>query len=237
MVIKPEFSRFGVHVRRYPEGMPPVVRPFEVPGKWVVQAFCRGRELCSYSVLDRGRLLAHACYRPAYRIGASSSYVFEPYRAERVRAFVEAFAQKTAFTGQLSFDWIEAADGTCQVLECNPRSVSGVHLFGLHDRLPAALMGESIGCVEPAPDQLRMIGPVMLAAALWPPLRGNPLRAWWRDYTRAADVIARPGDVLPLFGGLVDLGATALSAFRHACSLRQAATQDIEWDGGPMGSV
>lgn len=231
VVIKPEFSRFGVHVRLYPEGIRPDAQPFEVQGQWVVQHYCRGRELCSYSVIDNGRLQAHVSYRPVYRINASSSYVFEICDAPGIQSFVERFAQKMAYTGQLSFDWIESDEGDYQVLECNPRAISGVHLFSSLDALPLALMGKSTTCVTPGTRQPRMIAAVMLAAGVWPPLRHCSIQEWWRNYRTAADVIAVKGDRMPLWGGLLDVGSYARIAVQQRCTMRQASTRDTEWDG------
>jgi hypothetical protein len=196
-----------------------------------VQSFCRGTELCSYSVVDQGRVLAHVTYRPSYRISASSSYVFEACEAPGIELFVERFARKMHYTGQLSFDWIASAQGDYQVLECNPRAISGVHLFAMQDALPAALMGEADICIKPSVAQPRMIATVMLAAGTWGPLRQRPLHEWWRDFRQARDVITVKGDRLPLLGGLLDLATYARIAIQQRCTLRQASTRDTEWDG------
>jgi predicted ATP-grasp superfamily ATP-dependent carboligase len=231
VVLKPEFSRFGVHVRLYPQGIPDDAKPFEIDADWVVQQYCHGEELCSYSVIDQGRVQAHVTYRPCYRINASSSYVFEACEAPSIEAFVARFARKMHYTGQLSFDWIASRDIGYQVLECNPRAISGVHLFALEDALPAALMGESSSCIKPTDTRKRMIAAVMLAAGAWAPLRRRSWHEWWRDFRAARDVITVKGDRLPLLGGLLDVGSYTLIAARQRCTLRQASTRDTEWDG------
>jgi hypothetical protein len=237
VVLKPEYSRFGVHVRLCPEGIPHNARPFEVPGRWVVQRFCHGLELCSYSVVDRGRVLAHVSYRPSYRLRASSSFLFEVHESPRIRAFVEDFARKMGYSGQLSFDWIESDSGDVQVLECNPRAISGVHLFGPDDALPAALAGTVDTCVTPGTTDPRMIAAVMLCAGGVQALRARHLGPWWRDFRRARDVIVESGDALPFVGGLLDMASYARLALRDRCSLRQAATCDTEWDGEPLDAL
>ncbi len=231
VVLKPEYSRFGVHVRVHPEGLPADAPDLEVAGAWVAQRYHAGTELCSYGIADRGRLLAHAVYRPGYRIRRSSSYYFDPCRSPQIRDFVAAFVAKMEFTGQISFDWIQGADGTATVIECNPRATSGLHLFTQADALPAALAGEGSACLEADNAQAAMIASLMLSVGLAQALAGNSLGRWWRDYHRASDVIAVAGDVLPLPGALVDLGAYARQAMLQGCNLRQAATRDIEWDG------
>lgn len=231
IVLKPEFSRFGVHVRLYCEGIPHDAPELSALGKWVAQAYVRGAEYCSYSVADRGRLVAHSLYRPTWRMQTSSSYYFEPARIDAIREFVARFARKMDFTGQLSFDWIHREDGELSVLECNPRATSGCHLFSLDDPLPAALDGTVGTCVEPLSPSPGMIGAVMFGAGLIDAAKCKNLRGWLRDYRRATDVIGVAGDRRPVGGALLDLMSYARLARAQRCNMREAATQDIEWDG------
>ena len=234
VVLKPEFSRFGVHVRLYRDGIPQDAPELAALGRWVVQRYMRGTEYCSYSVADRGRLVAHSLYRPTWRMQTSSSYYFEPARIDAVREFVARFARKLDFTGQLSFDWIEHADGEVSVLECNPRATSGCHLFSLDDPLPAALDGTIDMCVEPVAPSPRMIGAVMLSAGLVDAAKQRDLRGWMRDYRRATDVVRAAGDHRPFVGAVLDLVSYARLARAQRCNMREAATRDIEWDGQPL---
>lgn len=237
VVLKPEFSRFGVHVRLYRDGIPDDAPPLADLGAWVAQTLVAGQEFCSYSVADRGRLVAHALYRPDWRMSTSASFYFAPARIDAVRHFVANFARKLDFTGQLSFDWIRQADGRVSPLECNPRATSGCHLFGLDDALPAALAGTLDGCIEPSPGVPRMAAAVMASVGLFDALRHGTLRQWRHDWRAATDVIATPGDRGPLWGGVRDLGAYARMAIAQRCNMREAATQDIEWDGQALPEV
>ncbi|MCZ2498601.1 ATP-grasp domain-containing protein [Xylophilus sp. Kf1] len=237
VVLKPEFSRFGVHVRLYPEGIPHDAPALPAQGRWVVQQFVAGPEFSSYSVADRGRLLAHSLYRPAYRLAASASFYFEAARIDASRTFVEALVRKTGFTGQISFDWIRGADGALNVIECNPRATSGCHLFAPEDALPAALEGTSPRLLQPSSARPRMLGPVMLSAGWASALRQGRLADWWRDFQAAEDVIGGAHDRWPAVGGAVDMAAFASLALRQRTSLREASTQDIEWDGQALQDV
>jgi glutathione synthase/RimK-type ligase-like ATP-grasp enzyme len=231
IVLKPEFSRFGVHVRLYRDGIAHDAPELSALGNWVAQAYVRGAEYCSYSVADRGRLVAHSVYRPTWRMQTSSSYYFEPARIDPIREFVVRFARKLDFTGQLSFDWIQREDGEVYVLECNPRATSGCHLFSPGDPLPAALAGTIDTCVEPVAPSPKMIGAVMCSAGLIDAAKRKDLRGWLRDYRRATDVIGVAGDYRPAGGALFDLMSYARLAHAQRCNMREAATQDIEWDG------
>jgi hypothetical protein len=231
VVLKPEFSRFGVYVRIYPHGIPPTAPELADRGRWVVQEFCVGDELCSYSVAVEGRLTAHVAYRPAYRLSGSSSFYFDPIEVPLIREFVERFVRKIQYTGQISFDWIECGDESFAVLECNPRAISGVHLFAPTDALPAAFAGTVSASVEPSEAGARMVAAVMLTAGLVTAVRERRLAKWWSDFKRARDVLTEPGDSRPLSGNAVDMVSHALRAGRRRCSLREATTWDIEWDG------
>jgi hypothetical protein len=198
----------------------------------MAQRFIAGREHCSYSLLVAGRLTAHACYHPRYRVGRGSGIWFEPTNPAPIRAFVERFGETTCYTGQVAFDFIETVEGRCHVLECNPRATSGVHLFDNQSRaLVAALLGDRSGeLLLPTPEP-RMVG---LAMLLFAGPRHLIDRGFWRDFAAARDVVIRHGDWGPLpaqIPGLLEVIGRALLRRR---GLFAAATADIEWDGQPM---
>lgn len=237
VVLKPEFSRFGVHVRLYPQGIPDDAPPLAALGRWVVQQHRAGTELCSYSVADRGRLLAHAVYRPAYRLHRSSSYYFDHHTSPAIRAFVQRLVALICFTGQISFDWIDGGSDTPSVIECNPRAISGLHLFDLADAVPAALTGDATLCALPSVARARMIAPLMLGPGLAQALRDGALAQWRADWQRADDVLSREGDHAPVAGGVADIASYARLAWQGRRTLREAATRDIEWDGEALAAV
>lgn len=236
VVLKPEFSRFGVHVRLYPQGIPADAGELPALGNWVVQAYLAGDELCSYAIAHQGRLLAHAIYRPTHRLGRSSSYYFEPVHRPALRDAIAALIRGTHYSGQISFDWIEPVDGSAFALECNPRATSGLHIFPSDVDLPGALLGDG-GLREPGSSKARMIAVLMATAGLQDALKRRRIGEWLADWRRADDVIAVPGDRHPPLGGLVDLASYGRLALRQGCTLREAATRDIEWDGEPLRSV
>jgi hypothetical protein len=234
VALKPEFSRFGVHVRQYPRGIPEDAPPLKSLGAWIVQAFQAGTEICSYSIAVNGRLRAHMAYRPAWRIARSSSYYFDPVSSPRIRDFVERFVARQNFTGQISFDWIESPTGELHALECNPRAISGLHLFDLDDPLPAAMVGEQESLIAPANPTPRMLSPMMLSVGLPVALWQSNLKQWRHDWSRARCALAIPDDPAPVFGAVADMEALFRISARRRCDLRTAATRDIEWDGAAL---
>jgi glutathione synthase/RimK-type ligase-like ATP-grasp enzyme len=229
-VFKPAYSRFASRTLLRPD--PARVRALaptpEQP--WVAQRFVEGREHCSFSLLVAGRLTAHACYHPRYRVGRGSGIWFEPTDPAPIRAFVERFGAETGYTGQVAFDFLERSDGSCRVIECNPRATSGVHLFDDQPHaLVAALLGADGVCTPSAAP--RQVALAMLLFALW---RHGLEPRFWHDVRAARDVISRPGDRGPLAAQVPGLIEVTGRAIARRSGLLAAATADTEWNGEPL---
>ena len=228
-VFKPAYSRFANRtLLRPPARSLSRIRPSaEFP--WVAQRFFSGREYCTFSLLQEGKLRAHACYRPTYRVGAGSGIYFEPVDSVPIREFLERFGEATSYTGQVGFDFIKSPNGKFCVLECNPRATSGIHLF---DNQPQALVdalsvNQANAVLTPAVTP-RMVAFAML---LFAAPRHVLSRKFWRDYGHARDVVTRAGDRGPLQGQLIGLLEVAGRAISRRRGLLAASTVDIEWDG------
>ncbi|MBK8085309.1 MAG: hypothetical protein IPK28_16645 [Devosia sp.] len=234
-VLKPAWSRFAsrVLVRPTPDATAAVVPLPTDP--WVVQTYLPGEEICGYGVAVGGRLLAFSAYRPRYRAGAGAGIAFAPADDSAALQFATAYAHRTGWTGQLSFDYRRDAQGTLHAIECNPRAVSGVHFFGPGDGLAEAMLEG-----RPAmPTETRTLAAplAMLVYGLGEALRRRGVRDWWRDFRGMADLFAFPGDrgfVLPQLLALAEIASVAV---RSGKSLQQAATDDIEWNGEPLGQA
>lgn len=232
-VFKPAYSRFANRtlLQPSPEKMRAIRPTSEQP--WVAQRFVAGREHCSFSLLIEGRLTAHACYHPRYRVGRGSGIWFEPTDPPAIRAFLERFGVESGYTGQVAFDYIETADGRCHVIECNPRATSGVHLFDdQHEALVSALLGAE-GVLTPTPVPRQVALAMLLFATHKHGLDGR----FWHDFRSARDVIARRGDrgTLPAqIPGLLEIVGRAIS---RRCGLLAAATADSEWNGQSLDAA
>lgn len=234
VVLKPEFSRFGSETRVFDQGLPMQPLGIAWSKRWLVQEFCRGDEVCSYSIASEGRLLAHATYQPLRRLARSASYCFQSVDAEPVLQCVRRLVATLNFTGQIGFDWIRQADGQYRLIECNPRAVSGVHLFERGACLPDALVGTAGECIQPLAGVSCMLAPVMLGAGLPQALAEGDYMRWKREWISASDVISAPADRRPLAGSLIDLFSYAGVAVRNGCTFREASTLDIFWNGEPL---
>jgi hypothetical protein len=234
LVFKPEFSRFASHARIRPsarelDGLFPTS---DAP--WAAQAFQEGDEVCVWSAVRAGEVVAFAAYRPAWRLGRSASFYFETDVDPALLEFAQRIARATGSTGQLSYDVIRRRDGTIAPLECNPRGVSGIHLFDAAPRLAQALAGET-GL------QLPEVAARHLAPAMW--LMGVPLALgsgrlaeMRRDLARSRDVLALSGAPRrAAMGAVLDAGRFAMIGISRGRSAAGQSTDDIEWNGEPIG--
>ncbi len=221
LVLKQVHSRFGrgVMLVRQPRDLP--------PGRWLAQELIRGHEICSLALARGGRLVAHVCYEPRFRLPLGPGYCFVPLAHAGAEGWARAFIERNALTGAVAFDFIESDDGTLYPLECNPRLTSGVHLFPRDGSLAAALLGQR-DCF-PSPHRAAMLGAAMLGHAL-PRLRSlAQLGAWLRAFATARDVFwdrRDPRPALHMFASGRHLHALRKE---HGLSLAAAATFYTEW--------
>jgi predicted ATP-grasp superfamily ATP-dependent carboligase len=233
LVFKPAWSRFGSRV---------LIRPCEIEvaklrptraDPWVAQSYLPGEEISAYAVGTEGRLLAFQSYRPTYRVGQSAGVAFEAVDVPVALRFASGLIAKLNWTGQISFDFRRDEEGDLHVIECNPRTTSGVHYFGPGDGLARSFLE---GAVAHASLKGAMTLPLaMLAYGLPYAWRRNGLAQWSRDFARMHDISSWPGDRNLLLSQLRALGEIALEAVREGRGLVEASVRDIEWDGEPLG--
>ena len=236
LVFKPVYSRFAadIHIRPKPQDLAKI---HPSPGNaWIAQRFVAGKEMCSFSILQEGHLLAHSCYNPRYRVGTGSGIYLQPLYKQPIQSFVRSFGLKTGYTGQVGFDFIEAPEGGIAVLECNPRATSGIHLFDAqYAELANALRIPHPESTLEARGSARMVKLAMTLFAA-PKLRCDTDREEFaRAMQQATDIIADPNDRRPELAQFLGLGEIAVRAMFSRRSMLSASTQDIEWNGQPLG--
>ena len=233
LVFKPEFSRFASHalVRPSPQRL---ARIEPSPAcAWVAQDFVPGEEICVWSAAREGRLVAFAAYKPVWRLGRSSSFYFEADPDPNLVELARRLAAGTGATGHLSYDVIRRDGGGLAPIECNPRGVSGLHLFDGGADLAQAIMGlerEVALAVAPA----RHLG---LAMALMGAPAALATRRWGRfqgDLRRSRDVLSQDDDRWAAPAALLDAVRFAAVGLSRGRSASGQSTDDIEWNGEPI---
>lgn len=232
LVFKPEFSRFASHALIKPtrEALRGVDARPDAP--WAVQDFVEGEEVCIWSAARAGRLVAFAAYRPRWRIDRSASFYFETDHDPALVAMAQAVAAATEASGHLSFDVIRTADGRIAPIECNPRGVSGLHLFDAEARLAHALLRESEGMETPTVPA-RHLAPAMWLFGAPTALRRRGLRAFRDDLACSRDVFAKHGPGASA-GALLDAARFLTVGLSRGRSASGQSTDDIEWNGEPI---
>jgi hypothetical protein len=233
LVFKPEFSRFASHtlVRPAPEAVDRLRPTPDAP--WAVQDFVAGDEICVWSAAVAGEIVAFAAYKPLWRLGRSASFYFETDRDPALLAMARAVARGCNATGHLAFDVIRRPDGAISPIECNPRGISGLHLFDADPALARALMGEGgLALPEPA---ARHLAPAMWLFGAPQAIAAGRWRSFRRDLARSRDVLGVSGERWAGLGALLDAGRFTLVGLSRGRSASGQSTDDIEWNGGAIG--
>ncbi len=157
---------------------------------WILQGRVDGQEYCTHSTVRDGRVQAHVCCpSSAFQLN------YAPVEKPAIEAWVKRFVAAHELTGQVSFDFIEAADGTPYAIECNPRTHSAITLFDGHPDLARAYLDDGVAEVRPLPSGKPTY---WLYHELWRLLtaRGRRLNAL-RTILRGRDAIFSWDDPLP----------------------------------------
>ena len=233
-VFKAAYSRFAVQTLVAPQAkdLQQILPSEQQP--WLVQRRVFGQEFCTYSIAYQGRLMAHACYTPRYRVGQGAGIYMQPVMHEEILHFVTDFVAQTAYTGQIGFDFIDDGQGHCYVLECNPRATSGLHLL-THE--PQGLVNALLGRGEKMvlqPSDSRMVA---LAMCLFQAPKHGWKSEFWRDFSRAKDVIAHAGDYGPLLCQPLSLLELLIKSWLSQRDLLSASSDGLAWDGQALPEV
>lgn len=230
-VLKPCHSRFGSDALVSPDPATAAAIDVSPSRPWVAQRRVRGVEHCSYAVARAGRVVASASYRGSRRMGGGASYAVvpsEPEVAARMRIAAETIAADLSIDGQIAFDAIDDGE-RAMLLECNPRSTTGVHLLAGRGGLARAI-ADGVPMEDPTPGGRHNL-PMMLTHGLVDAAGGRGVRAWISDLQGARDMIGSPGDRLPMLGAVVDAGVFAWRGIMGGTGIVGATTDDIEWNG------
>lgn len=228
-VLKAEFSR-GAYDTLFPPHDNIDQLPITTSRPWLLQERLIGREISAYAIASQGRLLAATVYEPRYRAGKGASLYFQPIEGLAAKRFAAAFVEKNSITGQVAFDLIECDDGELALLECNPRTTSGVHLFPPNSQWARTLFGEEIA---PIKELATACAAKMVVFALHLPaaLRDRKLSVLRSDLKAARDSCFSPIDPLPSLGLHLCALEILLRSLVWPIPAHKAYTFDLEWNG------
>ncbi len=111
--------------------------PISQEQPWILQELLTGTEWCTHGTARGGRLHVWAsCRSSAWQL------TYEQAEHPAIREWVERFVAAYDLTGQVSFDFMEAADGTVRAIECNPRTHSAITLLAGRPEVAAAYLDD-----------------------------------------------------------------------------------------------
>jgi predicted ATP-grasp superfamily ATP-dependent carboligase len=206
-VARPAFSRGGFEVvtNRGPlqqlvsleQAEPTAARP------WIVQPYLDGRELCTFSIAQHGKVVAHLTYVHPRTLQHAGGITFESVVVPETLEYTRRLVEATEYHGQLGLDLIETAEGL-QVLECNARATAGVALMD-DDVFDRAVRDRIDDPPYVAPSGLRAKISLGLLRDMFLNLRELPADV---DalFSRARDVYVSHGDPMPVLYALLAYG-------------------------------
>jgi ATP-grasp domain len=118
--------------------------PISEHNPWIMQAFITGQEYCTHSTVRNGEVQLHCCCESsAFQIN------YEMVDKPEIAAWVTKFVSSLKLTGQVSFDFIQTADGGVYAIECNPRTHSAITMFYNHPDVARAYLDSDVPVVQP----------------------------------------------------------------------------------------
>ena len=174
-------------------------KPISKDNPWIMQEFISGQEYCTHSTVRDGVVRLHCCAKSsAFQVN------YEHVDNPQILQWVTHFVTSLKLTGQISFDFIQAEDGTAYVIECNPRTHSAITMFYNHPGVADAYLKLDIDLeaepLQPLPDSKPTY---WLYHELWrlTEIRSlAQLQEWMQKITRGTDAMFSINDPLPFLG-------------------------------------
>ncbi|QMS91210.1 ATP-grasp domain-containing protein [Nostoc edaphicum CCNP1411] len=168
--------------------------PISPEKPWIMQEFIPGKELCTHSTVQDGELRLHCCSdSSAFQIN------YENVENPQIREWVQHFVKSLGLTGQVSFDFIQAEDGTAYAIECNPRTHSAITMFYNHPSVAEAYFGKTplAAPLEPLADSKPTYWIYHEIWRLTGIRSAKQLQTWFQRLVRGTDAIYQINDPIP----------------------------------------
>jgi hypothetical protein len=205
---------------------------------WIVQTFVDGVDLCSFSVAQEGRVIAHCAYVHPLEIEHGGGIVFESIDDPETLEVVQEIVAATGYHGQIGMDF--RRDGRrLRLLECNPRPTAGVHL-ATDEAVVEAVMAKPNGrtWVVPAGVRRKYASAVLRDLVLHPSHARADAEYLFGE--EIEDVYGEAGDRLPAlyqvlsYAHVIAYRSRHRRPARHGASLVAGYFDGIEWNGSAI---
>jgi hypothetical protein len=199
----------------------------------IVQHWVKGNVLSTFSITHSGVVLTTVVYRGAVMSG-SVAVAFERIAESHpgniaIQQWVNQFVKALNFTGFISFDFIQDAEGHVHAIECNPRATSGAHFIYVDD-LAQAVIGPTMTPGDIAfRDEILLqqfypclteVQKAMFTSSFFPLLN---------KFIRAKDVTWSWRDPLPFWTMTFTASQIIWLSIKHKATFGEVATLDVGW--------
>lgn len=230
LIFKPVYSRLASRTMVLPP-LKKALSTLKYDPPWIAQEYIEGQRYSTYSVCHNGHITAHATYPCSVRTREGAPILFEHVEHHAIFRWVKTFVQRNRFSGQISIDFMEAANRQLFALECLPYAAGGVHLLASHPQFVEAFLNPVMNCITPPGDRAHMLSGGMLSEALPASLASGGFRQWLKTFLTSDDVILDFRDPLPFLLQFRGILAHRILAWKHGITPLEASRLDIEWTG------
>ncbi|QSJ18443.1 ATP-grasp domain-containing protein [Nostoc sp. UHCC 0702] len=168
--------------------------PISPEKPWIMQEFIPGKEFCTHSTVRNGELRLHCCCESsAFQVN------YENVENPQILEWVKHFVKELKLTGQISFDFIQAEDGTVYAIECNPRTHSAITTFYDHPQVAEAYLSKEATAetLQPLPTSKPTYWTYHEVWRLTGIRSFTQLKTWIWNIWRGTDAIYKLDDPLP----------------------------------------
>jgi predicted ATP-grasp superfamily ATP-dependent carboligase len=226
-VVKPVASCSGRGVQFLERG----ARLPSVTEACIVQEFCAGQVLSTFSVARHGRVLLTVTYRGAVMQGTVAVCFERIDTPPSVADWVDHFVGHCGFDGFISFDLVQQADGQVRGIECNPRATSGIHFVAPEGLAAAILHPEQTPSLRYREERLLQ--------QFYPCLTETQKSMFTDRFSRNLHFLRRARDVTwslhdpwPWLSMPLSSWTIIEQALRRGCTFGEVAMLDMAWTGG-----
>ena len=193
----------------------------------LLQEYIDGKKYCTYSICQKGKVVAHSVYPVRHSILDSSCLSFQPIEHPEIFKWVEKLVKQIGFTGQICFDFIEDSKKDLYAIECNPRATSGLHLLIDEENILDAFFQEETKTIFSRKKTLKQIGFGMMIYG-W---KSGGFKDFLQVLFSAKDVLFSKRDLKPFLLQPLLMIVYLLKCFKIRANLSQIFTRDFDFDG------
>lgn len=227
-VLKPRLSCSGVGIRFGQANE--ALQGAEASSGNIVQQTVPGISCNTFTIASKGKPIIMIAYKSLLQSGSVSVCFEQIDTPAQIVLFVTRAVELLHYTGMISFDFLQDANGQWQAIECNPRATSGIH-FVPQEQLVDALLEQAGGeqAVRASPAERRQEFWSSLTELESDLLKLKWNGSGWRTLFTTRDITWSLTDMKPVLLMPFVLAPQLWQAFRQKKPVSQILMLDVGW--------